>query len=256
MGPGDLFERSFTVKVFEELISGTQIVNQEYGAAWYNTYANGILTNMGAPITTTVKEVGLIDSFKTVTPTLAWPGPGNILTYTVHVVNSSPNFLSDVQVYDLFPWQSTTYHRDAVASAGQIITDIVSLTWIGDLAPYSSELITFSVLVDSDFSGAVTNTAAITHASLREEVLVKAVAYVTDKPVLQIKKVATPDPVIVHGELLYTIEVINLGQQATNLVITDVIPANTEYIINSASSGGQLIGNSIQWQIPVLKPES
>jgi uncharacterized repeat protein (TIGR01451 family) len=235
-------------------VSGTQIVNQDYGTAWYNTYAGGILTNNGVPVTTTVKEIGLIDSFKTVTPSLALPGPGNILTYTVHVVNSSPMPLSDVHVYDLLPWQSSTYLRDAVASTGQIISDIVSIDWTGDVAPFSSELITFSVLVDPDYSGGVTNTAVITHSSLHEDVIVQAVAYITDKPVLQIVKSATPDPVTLGEELLYTINVINLGQQATNLVITDVIPADTEFIVGSASSGGQLVVDKIQWQIPVLLP--
>jgi uncharacterized repeat protein (TIGR01451 family) len=256
MGPGDRYQRSFTVKVLDDLVSGTQIVNQEYGTAWYNISAGGILSNTGVPVTTTVKEIGLIDSYKTVTPSLVRPGLGNILTYTVHVVNSSPMPLSGVHVYDLLPWQSSTYLRDAVASAGQIVSDIVSIDWTGDVAPFSSELITLSVLVDPDFSGAVTNTAVITHTSLREEVLVQAVAYVTDKPVLVIRKSATPDPVILGGELLYTIEVFNLGQQATNLIITDVIPADTEYVLNSASSGGLLIGGGIQWQIPVLLPGS
>jgi uncharacterized repeat protein (TIGR01451 family) len=254
MGPGDLYARSFTVQVFDDLVSGTQIVNQDYGTAWYNTYAGGILLNSGVPVTTTVKDIGLIDSFKTVTPSLALPGPGNILTYTVHVVNTSPMPLSNVHVYDLLPWQSSTYLRDAVASAGQIVSDIVSIDWSGDVAPFSSELITFSVLVDPDYSGGVTNTASITHTSLHEDVIVQAVAYITDKPVLQIVKSATPDPVTLGGELLYTVNVINLGQQATNLVITDVIPADTEYVVGSASSGGQLIVDKIQWQIPVLLP--
>jgi uncharacterized repeat protein (TIGR01451 family) len=254
MGPGDRYQRSFTVRVFDDLISGTQIVNQYYGASWYNIYAGGILSNTGVPVTTTVKEIGLIDSFKTVTPALVSPGSGNILTYTVHVVNSSPMPLSGVHVYDELPWQSSTYQRDAVASAGQIVSDIVSIDWTGDIAPFSSELITFSVLVDPDFSGAVTNTAVITHTSLREEVIVQAVAYVTDKPVLFIEKTATPNPVILGGVLLYTINVTNLGQQATNLIITDVIPADTEYVLNSASSGGLLTGDRVQWQIPVLLP--
>ena len=214
----------------------------------------GLMSNTGVPFTTTVKEIGLIDSYKTVTPSLASPGPGNILTYTVHVVNSSPMPLSGVHVYDLLPWQSSTYLRDAVASAGQIVSDIVSIDWTGNVAPFSSELITFSVLVDPDFSGAITNTAVITHTDLREEVIVQAVAYVTDKPVLKIVKSATPNPVILGGELLYTINVINLGQQATNLIITDVIPADTEYVLNSASSGGLFTGDRVQWQIPVLLP--
>lgn len=257
MGPGDRFHRSFSVQVDDDLISGTQIVNQEYGASWFNslyTTTNGMMSNAGLPITTTVKDIGLVDSYKTVSPALALPGPGNILTYTVHVVNSSPMPLTGVHVYDLLPWQSSTYLRDAKASAGTIISDIISFNWTGDVAPFSSELITLSVLVDSDYTGPVTNTAFITHTSLLEDVVVEAVAYITDKPVLEIVKTATPDPVTLGSDLLYTIRVTNLGQQATSLVITDAIPANTEYVPDSATSGGQLAGDQVQWQIPVLNP--
>jgi uncharacterized repeat protein (TIGR01451 family) len=255
MGPGDRFNRSFTVLVDDDLVSGTQIVNRNYGDTWYSgVLTTGIMSKAGVPITTTVKDIGLIDSYKTVTPALAFPGPGNILTYTVHVVNSSPMPLTGVHVYDLLPWQSSTYLRDAKASAGVVISDIVSINWTGDVAPFSSQLITLSVLVDADYSGPVTNTAFITHTSLLEDVIIQAVAYITDKPVLEIVKTATPDPVNLGNELLYTIQITNLGQQATGLVITDTIPANTEYVLNSATGGGQLISNQIRWQIPVLEP--
>jgi uncharacterized repeat protein (TIGR01451 family) len=71
---------------------------------------------------------------------------------------------------------------------------------------------------------------------------------------MRISKTAIPDPVKVGNPLLYQIEVTNLGQQATLLVITDTIPANTTYIFGSASSGGQLVGDTVQWYLPVLKP--
>ena len=58
----------------------------------------------------------------------------------------------------------------------------------------------------------------------------------------------------VGHDLLYTIQVVNLGQQATNLVITDTIPAHTEYVPGSASGGGQLIGSQVRWEYLVLKP--
>ncbi len=57
------------------------------------------------------------------------------------------------------------------------------------------------------------------------------------------------------GELFYTIKVTNLGQQATSLTISDTIPANTTYITDSATSGGQLVGNDVLWEdIPALDP--
>ncbi len=254
MSPGDYLYRSFVVETDPELVSGTLIVNDDYRASWYENEVSGTLSNLGEPVTTTIHEVGLIDSYKTVTPAWAPPGIGTVLTYTVHVVNSGPNNLSGVKVTDIFPWQNTTYQRDAMTSAGSLTDDIVSLVWTGEVAKYSEELITFTVMVDDFFEGVVTNTATITHTSLNQEVVETAVAYITDKPVLRISKTATPDPVFVGNPLLYRIEVANLGQLATLLVVTDTIPANTSYLFGTASSGGLVEGDTVKWILPVLNP--
>jgi len=254
MGPGDYLNRSFAVRANDDLVSGTLIINDDYRTSWYVERISGTLSNLGEPVTTTVHEVGLIDSYKTVIPTWALPGTGTVLTYVVHVVNSGPNDLSGVQVSDIFPWQNTTYQRDAVASEGTLASDIVSLEWTGDVASYSEELITFTVMVDDFFEGVVTNTATISHETLKQDKVIKAVAYINDKPVLHISKKATPDPATVGNPLLYQIQVTNLGQQATILVVTDTIPANTSYIFGSASLGGLVVDDVVQWTLPVLKP--
>ncbi len=254
MNPGDYIYRSYAVKVDENLVSGTLIVNDDYRATWYESNITGTLSNLGEPVTTTVREVGLIDSYKTVTPSWALPGIGTVLTYTVHVVNSGPYDLSGVEVTDVFPWEHSTYQRDAVASGGSLASDIVSLVWKGDVAAESEQLITFTVVVDDFFEGVLTNTATITHETLRQDKVVTAVAYITDKPVLRISKIATPDPVAVGSMLLYQIKVTNLGQQATILKITDRVPGNTTYVFGSASSGGTLVGDIVEWYLPVLEP--
>lgn len=253
LGPGDSVVRSFAVRVNNNLVSGTQIVNNNYLVAGYGNILTGTVVS-GPPVTTTVREVGLIDSYKEVTPTITRPGPDNVLTYTLHIVNSSPLPVTGVTAADVLPWQVSTYQRDAVASAGSVVSDIVTLHWTGSVPPYSSQLVTFTVRVDPNYAGPVTNTATINHSGLLTPVVVSAVAYVTDQPVLFISKSAAPDPVKVNAELAYTIRVINAGQQATGLVITDVIPANTSYVPGSATADGQLIGNQIRWEVPVLKP--
>jgi uncharacterized repeat protein (TIGR01451 family) len=254
MSPGDRLYRYFSVLLDSDLISGTQIVNRDYRTVWYDVDATTVFSNTGVPVTTTVKEVGLIDSYKTVTPTLLSPGPGQTLTFTLHVVNSSPIPLSGVKLYDIFPWEHSTYQRDAVSTAGQIISDIVSLDWQGDVAAFDSELITFSVLVDADYEGAITNTATITHPGLRAPVVISTEAQVTEKPVLVISKTAAPNPVGVGEELLYTISVQNLGQMASALLVTDTLPADTAYVPGSATAGGQLVGDELQWTLPLLSP--
>lgn len=258
MSPGDILFRSYAVQVDPGLISGTRIVNDDYHTQWSDVGAliteTYVLSHTGEPVTTIVQEVGLIDSFKTVTPTWSLPGPANVLTYVVHIANSSPVPLSGVQVHDQLPWEVSTYQRDAVASSGEVISDIVSLDWTGDVGPLSEELITFTVMVDPGYEGTVTNTAVITHSSLSAPVVVQAVAYITDDPVLQITKSASPDPVDYGGELLYTIQVTNLGQQATELEVVDTLPAGTTFVPYSASGNGQLVGNQVVWSFPVLKP--
>ncbi len=222
----------FSVRLDPDLISGTHIVNNSYKTFWSETdgEVTGWISTTGKPVTTTVRDVGLIDSFKVVTPELASPGPGNVFTYVVHVVNSGPVPASGVKVYDQLPWQASTYNRDAVASAGEVLSDIVSMQWVGDIAAYSEELITMTVLVDAAYSGPLTNTAVISHPNLSEPFEVKpAVAYVTDKPELRIEKTPSADSVKVGEDLIYTLKVTNLGQKALDLVITDTVPANVTY---------------------------
>jgi uncharacterized repeat protein (TIGR01451 family) len=242
------------VRVDSDLVSGTQIINDDYATRWYEPEAKAFFSYAGEPVTTTVKEVGLIDSYKEVTPTLALPGTGNVLTYFLHIVNSSSAPLSGVEVYDYLPWESTTYQRDAQVSAGTLISDIVSVEWRGSVDAFSVETITMTVLVDPGFEGPVTNTAMIDHPSLLEPVWVEAVAYITFDPVLMITKSASPDPVEVGDELLYTIRVTNLGQQATGLIITDTLPSNGTYVAGSGTGGASLVGGQVRWQTPVLGP--
>jgi uncharacterized repeat protein (TIGR01451 family) len=246
--------RHFAVRVDDDLVSGTQVFNRTTIAGWWETEDGVFFQNPGKPVTTTVVEVGLVDSYKEVTPTVALPGPDNLLTYYLHIVNSSPLSLTGITVDDTLPWQSSTYQRDAVASAGTVTSDIVSIRWEGDVAGLSSEVVTFTVLVDADYRGPVTNTAVISHPDLLDEVVVDAVAYITDEPVLQISKSASPDPVPQNGVLHYRISVVNLGQLATGLVITDAIPDNTTYVVGSATAGGEYnpASDQVRWTVEFL----
>jgi uncharacterized repeat protein (TIGR01451 family) len=254
LSTGDRVQRSFAVRVDNELVSGTQILNADYGVSWREAETSTVFHNPGKPVTTTVVESGLVDSYKTVTPVMVLPGPGKVLAFSLHIVNSGALDLTGVTVYDFLPWQDTTYRRDAIASAGEVYSDIVSVRWVGDVAAFSTEIVTLSVEVDPDFQGPITNTAVISHSDLLTEVVVSAVAYVTEKPVLQISKSASPDPVAQGGELAYTIKVINLGQQATDLVITDTVPSNAEVVPHSMTGGGLLEEDEIRWQVAVLGP--
>jgi uncharacterized repeat protein (TIGR01451 family) len=177
LGPADRTSRQFAVRVAPNLISGTRIFNNDYAVQYTPMHTDSV--PYGPTVTTTVQEMGLIHSFKAVAPEISLPGDDLVLTYTLHIVNSSPLSLTDVMVYDLLPWEWSTYQRDAAASAGEIVSDIVSFHWLGDVDALSTEIVTLTVRVDPGFQGAITNTAVISHTDLREEVVVDAVAYVT-----------------------------------------------------------------------------
>jgi uncharacterized repeat protein (TIGR01451 family) len=120
--------------------------------------------------------------------------------------------------------------------------------WEGDVAGFSEEVITLTVVVDPDYEGTLVNTARISHSSLVTDVIVSTDAHATDEPVLQISKSASPDPVRRGEELHYTLQVSNRGQPATELVIVDTIPEGTTYVPDSAvATGGHLEGNEVRW---------
>ena len=242
------------MRVAQDAISGTQIVNWDYAVLGYGNVITGALGS-GPPVTTTVREVGLVGSYKQVTPEMAPLGPGNVLTYHLHIVNTGPADLEGVTVYDLLPWETTTYQRDAVASAGAIISDIVSFHWTGDVAAFSSEVLTFTVLVDPDYFGYITNTATISHPRLAAPVLAQATAFiVADRPIFRISKTANPAAVEVGGELTYTVHVANDGSRASQVVVVDKIPRYTTYVTGSATADGKLVGDRVRWEIPWLEP--
>ncbi|GAG50055.1 unnamed protein product, partial [marine sediment metagenome] len=103
----------------------------------------------------------LSDSYKQVEPGV--PEPGDLLTYTLHVVAVRQDF--PFTLTDPIPI-STTYVTDSVgAPAGTMITQVGGLVrWWGVISPYTSLTATFVVQVDAAVHTPTTilNTATLT----------------------------------------------------------------------------------------------
>ncbi len=110
-----------------------------------------------------------------------------------------------------------------------------------------------SVVVDPEYEGPISNTVVISHASLDSPVVVGAVGYVSDKPVLEIEKTVSAAKAEKGDELIYTIQVRNLGALATQLEVYDNLPSALAYVSDSATGNGILDGNQLQWLIPLLQ---
>src|SRR5207249_734668 len=74
---------------------------------------------------------------------------------------------------------------------------------------------------------------------------------VSSAPVLSISKTDSPDPVNAGSNIIYTIDYSNSGNaNATGVVISDTIPANTSFV--SATGGGTLAAGVVSWYIGAL----
>src|SRR2546425_496043 len=71
---------------------------------------------------------------------------------------------------------------------------------------------------------------------------------VTSAPILAVSKTDSPDPVAAGGNLTYTLSYSNTGNaNATGLVLTDTVPANTTFV--SATAGGTLASGVVTWSV-------
>lgn len=77
----------------------------------------------------------------------------------------------------------------------------------------------------------------------------------TSLPTVQIGMTDDGNPIGPGSHLTYQITVKNYGNiTATNVVITDPVPANTNFV--SAGSGGTFSGNNVVWTVPALAASS
>src|SRR5206468_7027655 len=78
---------------------------------------------------------------------------------------------------------------------------------------------------------------------------------VTSSPVLAISKGDAPDPVSAGSNITYTLSYSDTGNaNATGVVITDTIPANTTFV--SATAGGTLAAGVVTWSLGIVSAGS
>jgi uncharacterized repeat protein (TIGR01451 family) len=166
------------------------------------------------------------------------------LTYTLTVTNYGPSSATNVVVTDTFP-RGGRYVTSS-ATKGSIVTNGTDgLVWtVGNLAKDTGATLTFTL--QATLAGAVTNFAQVT-SSVRDpnsdDDYVQAIATVmTPAADLVLGLSGTPNPLMLGGNVLYSIAVTNLGPAtATDVSITAILPP--EAIFVSASPAGYTVVN-------------
>jgi len=177
----------------------------------------------------------------------ATPEEGETVTYTVTARNLSGQAATNIFVRDIVP-SGITYTGSSITggtSNNEANPSTTGLTWtVASLASGATATFTFQALVDNmaktNFP-TITNTALLVSIDQTEENAANntndAVITPVGIDVQVVKTVDVSDPV--EGDpVVYTISVENLsGQPATNLVITDVVPAGVTYVPASITGG-------------------
>jgi len=184
---------------------------------------------------------------------------GEVLTYTLVVQNNGDLTATDLMITDTVP-ANTTYIEGSASQEGTAVftTPGSLITWDTglDLSPNQALTRTFAVRVDLGLPAgtAITNTAyaAATNTTGGSSDTV-ATPVLAVAPNLVLTKLASTDTVLSGETLTYTLVARNLGPLvATNITITDTVPASTTYVTGSASDEGTANfptpGGLITWQ--------
>ncbi|GIK40830.1 MAG: hypothetical protein BroJett011_46630 [Chloroflexota bacterium] len=169
------------------------------------------------------------------------PDPAKVnepLTYTLTVTNTGPDDANNVVVTDTLPaginLGTATPSQGSCSDLGPVTCSLGTLT--------NGASATITIIVTPTIEGSIlTNQAEIRSAQLDPDVTNNTASETTVvRPAadLVIIKTDSPDPVIVGKPLTYTLTITNAGpDDATNVVVTDTLPANVIFGSAIASQG-------------------
>ncbi|EOP71212.1 DUF7507 domain-containing protein [Bacillus cereus] len=168
---------------------------------------------------------------------------GDILTYTTTLTNTGNTDATAVVFTDNIP-DGTTFIDGSVLvnNIPQLNANPSAGILVGTIAPDISIPVTFSVTVVAlPASGHIQNQSTSRYTINGEEKI--STSNITFTEVISANVIATKTTPIQYADLQtiipYTISIINNGNiQVENIIVTDIIPANTSFIENSVIMNG------------------
>jgi uncharacterized repeat protein (TIGR01451 family) len=159
---------------------------------------------------------------------------GNVLTYTVVVINNGPDDAVSVTFADVLPAQVVF---QSISQVGTPFTINTAGNTITGTAPAlnAGESTTFTIMVlvpVATLPGVITNTATIESEDPAVSKSISITTQVVGQNLgLNISKTATPDSVRTCDEITYTVTVINGGPgDVLDLTFTDILPPEASFV--------------------------
>ncbi|MFD2557308.1 hypothetical protein ACFSQW_23180, partial [Sphingobacterium tabacisoli] len=174
---------------------------------------------------------------------------GEELTYTITVKNTGDVALTGIAISDAIP-ANTTYVANSATGGGSLTGS--GLNWSVNV-PFGGEVsVSFKVTVNADLTGVTSIKNIATVGGDTPEVEIPTDSKPSHSSVKTVVDASGDNKAQSGEELTYTITVKNTGDVAlTGVAISDAIPANTSYVPNSATGGGTLTGNTLDWSVAV-----
>jgi uncharacterized repeat protein (TIGR01451 family) len=167
---------------------------------------------------------------------------GEPITYTLKVANNSTATLANLVVSDTIPAGAS--YITGGTRLGQVVRWTRASLGVGATAQFMFVVTATQSILNKDYVAKANNGIEAT-GSL--PVFTQVEPPPSPAPKLSISKTG-PLTVPAGGWITYTLRITNSGTAtATNLVITDTLPAGATYV-----SGGTKVGNRVRWTLPSL----
>ncbi len=165
-------------------------------------------------------------------------GAGTQLTYTLKVTNNGPDVATGVALADSLPTSTSLVSVTFTQGTCTVNASNIACA-LGDLAKDASATVT--IVVVPGVAGPLANTATVSSTST-DPVATNNTAAVstTVNPVADVgvAKADSPDPVVLGGNVTYTLMAANAGPSpATGVTITDNLPTAATFVSATPSQG-------------------
>ena len=167
------------------------------------------------------------------------------ITYTIKVTNNGEQELKNIEITDKIPEQTTFVSIDDAQNSGTTILEndvVIGLKWIVTVPAKESIEVKFTVKVNENATGTISNAAIVNGKESNEEKTSIINAKKSSK-ILERDNVEIKDGLEIAklgDKIKYTITATNTGDTSGKTTIEDTVPVGTELIESSVTDDGKI----------------